>query len=286
MMRVDSSSSSSQVEASQRRLAYRPVVFGSAQHKSPTTNPRVLARVRNISSPSYHGRSRPQCSEKLVCIVISEGGARLARVKPILERAGCTVLHFPAIFARPPPPCKGYEGLRLAMRNAWTSIVATGVSAAVFEDDVALHRRFEGQSDMKLSKSLCSYIARSRARGADVAYLGHLSSGNVKWGCHALWITPYAAEYLLNDTRACYMEAKDSQDSNVVTACRRQKLACAYTGEYGSDLRFQKGHNMGGRDNFYGYFVQDRINVVSYLHSRTNQAASANHVHEKRRLAG
>jgi len=240
------------------------VAFGSALNKDSKVMKRLLDLPAARSS-SWGNVTAPP--EKLVGIVISEGGSRFARVKAVLEHAGFIVLHFPAIFVRPRPPCKGYEGLRLAMRNAWRTIVEMKTSVTVFEDDVVIHKMFDTHSQQSILREISSFKADSRARGAEVAYLGYMTTGLVKWGCHALWITPQAAEYLLNDTRTCYTMKGDSQDSNIVSACRRRHLACTY-----AHPRMQQAMHFGGRASSFGYFVQDRLDVASYLHAAENNA--------------
>ena len=138
----------------------------------------------------------------------------------------------------------------------------------MFEDDIILHRQYsEGVKQGSCSEScvgteICGFIADSQAQGAHVAYLGHLDSGRIKWGTHALWITPYGARFLLQNTAQCYTRPGDGTDSTVVSGCRKMHIACAY-----ARPRRQKPQHFGGRHGFLGYFVQDRVNVSSYLHT-------------------
>ena len=194
----------------------------------------------------------------------------------MLQNSGFEVLHFPAVFVKPEPPCKGYEGLRLAARNVLRTILYTNTSMAIMEDDLALHRRYKARSREAIGNQICRFVEESRERGADVAYLGYLVGDHVKWGTHALWVTPNAAQYLLRDTARCFQKEGDSTDSSFVGACRKRHLACTYATE-----PFQKEHHSGGRHGFLGFFIQDRLKVRSYLHSPNNAAINHAQVAQK-----
>ena len=223
---------------------------------------------------------RTRCRVPMIAAVISEGGYRFARARSVLERAGFSVVHMPAVFDNTPEgsSCKGFNGLRLAMRNAWRMILATNTSMAVFEDDVVLHadlpgseRPTESERRYALKMAVCRFLSDSVENNADLGYFGFLHTRHVRWGTHAIWTTPKAAKLLLKDTAKCYRRVNDGTDNNVVKACRgtsdssRPRLRCVYALVPGQSLL-----KMGGRHGFYGLFVQDRVNISAYLHTKEN----------------
>ena len=221
----------------------------------------------------------PSCggSGNLLGAVISEGGRRFARARSVLQFAGFETLHFPAVFVNPKPPCVGYEGLRLASRNVWATIASSNTSMVVFEDDIILHKSFASQNSHEVTSAICTYIKAAHASGADLVYLGHLEAGNVKWGTHALWITPFAARFLLENTRECYTVSRgDGVDSQVVAGCRQKRLACLY-----AQPRKQRPMRFGAKHGFQGFFAQDRVNVSSYLHSKGDKGKDMHSIRQK-----
>ena len=208
----------------------------------------------------------------MLAAVISEGGSRFARARKVLEHAGFRVIHLPAVFANTRNSgvaghCKGFNGLRLATRNAWSLIASTNTSMAIVEDDIALHKKIATQSSASVTRQLCRYLRLSREAGFTLAYLGQLQAGRyVRWGTHAIWTTPAAARLLLSETTQCYTKVDEGTDTTVVGACRSGRLTCRYAW-----LDFQTGQSFGGRHGFFGFFVQDRLNVSSYLHTKTNK---------------
>lgn len=282
--------------AATHRKKWNPARFGPASPTFFGNKSKGTARFAPMTMRRGYELLSTRCtSNKLLGAVVSEGGSRFARARSVLQHAGFKVVHMPAVFAQPRPPCKGYEGLRLAMRNVWELIVATNQSMAVFEDDVAIHEMFTANGEPRdtsrashahekysLSDQICGFLAMSRERAADVTYLGYLStSTEVKWGCHALWLTPRAARFLLEHSNRCFTHDGDSQDSTIVAACRKNYLACNYAKP--KHQKPQQSHSGGQHPHrFWGYFVQDRQGVESYLHAARKNKAQLDTVQPKR----
>jgi hypothetical protein len=261
------------------------VVASAVLHPADTSNPNATKKKRhrpfskgyNLVAPRVAADQpwdQSSCSNatRLLGAVISQGGSRFARARAVLHRAGFEALHFPAVFVTPRSPCEGYNGLRVASRNVWKTIARTNTSMAVFEDDIILHSSFARWDPERVAQHICTYI-RSTAPSADVIYLGHLDAGNVKWGTHAMWISPAAARVILANTADCYTIRGDGTDSHVVAACRTRFLTCRY-----AHPKYQKPEFLGGaKHGFRGYFIQDRVNVSSYLHSAKGNAGHSPH---------
>ena len=207
---------------------------------------------------------------RLLSAIITEGGSRFARARALVESLGFEALHFPAVFVKPRPPCVGFEGLRLASRNVWRAILATNTSMVVFEDDVILHAYYKQQLYPDVANDICRHVKYAQEAGKDLVYLGYIGEGNVRWGTHAMWITPFAAKFLLANTASCYTKVKgDGVDSQVVAGCRQKNMRCWYAKPKDQKPVMGASKRHGGG---FAFFIQDRVSISSYLHSGSNNA--------------
>jgi len=150
----------------------------------------------------------------------------------------------------------GGNGLRHAMRNAWTLIASTGVAMAVFEDDVAYAGSGHNES---VSNFVVTSCLESNQR-CDLAYLGEW---NNFFTTHAIFILPHTAQWLLDLTDSCYpfgVQIDQGMHSRCVHRPGKPRWNCIHPPPFRIPGTFGQG-----------FFVQDRRNVPSSLHSAGNR---------------
>ena len=180
----------------------------------------------------------------LPSVIVSETRERFQRARDKLPRVFSPVVHTPAVFLKGNTSvCRGVEGHRIAMRNAW--LIATLLPwTCIFEDDILRTAIQLPQMPQLLNP------------GLDIIYLGNLATlrGRVDvndfFTTHAQCVSKRGAMRLLNITNKCIPKARCTVDFWMMKACRDGRLAC------------RSGLNL---------FTQDRINVKPYLHDAKNQ---------------
>jgi len=147
----------------------------------------------------------------------------------------------------------GANGLRHAMRNAWTLIASTGVAMAIFEDDVAYAGGGHSVANFVVTSCLQS------KRRCDLAYLGEWHNF---YTTHAIFVLPHTALWLLDQTKNCYPFGTGI-DQAMHQRCmdRRSSWNCIHPPPFTIPGTFGQG-----------FFVQDRLNVSSSLHDLDNNA--------------
>lgn len=186
----------------------------------------------------------------LVALVISSDLQRFERARDVLQaRHFGPVIQMPAIWYKEKSrTCRGTEGHRMAMRNAWRA-VETMRRACVFEDDIVSDER---------NQYVVSYVdATMASKTVDVLFLGDIDWDVRKpdkhhdfWTNHAQCISSDGARKLLNITAQCLPHRGLGVDTVIKRACERNELRCV------SQKRF---------------FGQDRHNVTPYLHDASNR---------------
>ena len=107
---------------------------------------------------------------RLRAIVVSASTERFRRAARLLGTLGFHAEHSPAVFFNATAECQGFNGHRLAMRQAWSRIAEGRQPAAVFEDDVMVPAH--GVSNRSaLRGELREYIIKNENR-YDVLWLG------------------------------------------------------------------------------------------------------------------
>lgn len=149
------------------------------------------------------------------------------------------VIHFPSVFLSPDSVCKGTEGHRHAMRNAW-SLASTMNFTCIFEDDILRN---------KLP------LPDIRKYKYDLIFLGNLETLNNRYKSndyytnHAQCMTRKGAQQLLSLTRDCLTKKGRGVDELIRNACKSKHIKCI--------------------DTIHAY-TQDRLHVKSYLHDSKN----------------
>jgi hypothetical protein len=174
-----------------------------------------------------------------VALVVSDTVTRFRRVRQLLVKFGLIAVHLPAVFVNSTASCRGTNGHRLAMRNAWNLVYHSNVSMGVFEDDVA---PIHGAS-VQLFKRACKAHAQN---GNGITFVENAPG----WYRNAaMLISPRGAYYLLKSSTSCLRKRGVGVDS------AHHNQVCAM-------VRCQR---------FKGIFYQDRQNVKPYLHDANNR---------------
>lgn len=180
--------------------------------------------------------------QPLPAIVVSASTERFERAARLLAELGFRATHSRAVFVNATTKCQGFNGHRLAMRKAWSTIVARNESTAVFEDDVvpaaSALLKASNRSGV-LGRHIRRYIEEHQ-RKYDVVYLGGMGrlgqckiagcfNTNIRHGIywlwstfytdHAKWFTPRGARFLLACTRKCIELPGWGTDSIVKHVC-------------------------------------------------------------------
>ena len=181
----------------------------------------------------------------LLALIISETYDRFKRATGALNGSKFNeVVHMPAIFIPKHAHCKGTEGHRMAIRNAW-KIARFVPFTCIFEDDIAPISPLE---------NLHKYI-KSQLPLNDILFLGNYKTV-FHWNKtdyltnHAQCISRQGADKLLKLTSNCLVRSGVSVDVFIDKQCKNGKLNCLMQNEY---------------------FTQDRKNIKSYIHSIDNK---------------
>ena len=250
-----------------------------------------------LRAPAVDVHSTPivNCSNDTAIegLIVSASVARFRRTAHIVAHAGFQPVRMPAIFVRPnESSCKGQEGHRRAMRNAWAHINTSGRRMCVFEDDIVPYP--EGPSLLKRLRvhNYADYLRRFPQHGlcGGARYVNQALDANIRldvlfisgagyWRNHAQCITPEGAATLLEFTRDCHgkyaLRDRESVDIPMYCACLRgerawRRRACL-SGNASSPLQRKlcaRSHERDWLNCLRGetLFVQDRMNLKSYLH--------------------
>mmetsp|Transcript_58960 Transcript_58960/g.135203 ORF Transcript_58960/g.135203 Transcript_58960/m.135203 type:complete len:947 (-) Transcript_58960:252-3092(-) len=202
-------------------------------------------------------------------LVISGTSARFLRAQSVAATGGFNASWLPGVFGAAPgenTTCfqakhvnvhekvahRGVQNLLIAHRRAWARIDAAGKAAAVFEDDIAyLGPDLELQQDVK----------RCDREPGCLLWLG---VHHEFMTTHALYVTPSAARLLLSITQGIC--AWPGTDHHLRDACYHRRV----NGRKWPGLRCQMPTARSKRKAYFasGYFVQDRVEVVPYLHAQ------------------
>ena len=181
-----------------------------------------------------------RCMEPpLPALVVAASAERFQRAAERLAILGFNSTPSPAVFIDPTPACPGFNGHRLAMRAAWSTIVANDRAMAVFEDDVVAATAPSIKDVSSLAHEIRRHILQHE-RAHDVIWLGGMGrlgrcnhagcfrTGKALGGTfvfttfytdHAKWITPRGAAFLLSCTGACITQTGWATDSIVKHVC-------------------------------------------------------------------
>ena len=245
-------------------LAVYAAIPASAQPWAPKGLPGRLPDVLPSSVDNVHPAARINVTALVIAKSLARFEAAAAQVRQSDIRS---TVWIPAVFLEESnyTLCGGGgNGLRHAMRNAWNLIASTGLGMAVIEEDAVYAG---GKSNVSVTEYIVTRCLQSQRR-CDLAYLGEWNNW---FTTHAVYITPHAAQWLLDMTTGCYpphVQIDQGMHARCMHRPGRPAWNCIHPPAF-------KLRNTFGQ----GFFVQDRVGIKPSLH-----ASKGNRPIDRRRL--